>query len=231
MEFLKKEKCKAMLEKSKVLTQVQNSGIVAVVRGNSKEEAYQTAKACIKGGVSSIELAFTAPNADQVIGKLNEEYADDENVLIGAGTVLDAPTARIAIIAGARYIVSPSFSEEVAKMCNLYTIPYIPGCMTPTDIQNALTFGSEIVKLFPGSIVGSSMVSELHGPFPQVKIMVTGGVTLANLPEWFDKGAKIVGVGGQMVGPAANGDFEKVTENARVFKEQLDGILSDQVLA
>ncbi|MEE8825135.1 KHG/KDPG aldolase [Lentilactobacillus sunkii] len=220
-----------MLEKSKVLTQVQNSGIVAVVRGNSKEEAYQTAKACIKGGVGSIELAFTAPNADQVIGKLNEEYADDENVLIGAGTVLDAPTARIAIIAGARYIVSPSFSEEVAKMCNLYTIPYIPGCMTPTDIQNALTFGSEIVKLFPGSIVGSSMVSELHGPFPQVKIMVTGGVTLANLPEWFDKGAKIVGVGGQMVGPAAQGDFEKVTENAREFKEQLDGIVSDQVLA
>ncbi|MDS1016591.1 bifunctional 2-keto-4-hydroxyglutarate aldolase/2-keto-3-deoxy-6-phosphogluconate aldolase [Lentilactobacillus buchneri] len=213
-----------MLEKSKVLTQIQNAGIVTVVRGNSKEEAYQTAKACIQGGVGSIELAFTAPHADEVIGKLNEEYAGDADVLIGAGTVLDPQTARVAIIAGASYIVSPSFSEEVAKVCNSYTIPYIPGCMTPTDIQQALTFGSEIVKLFPGSIMGSSMISELHGPFPQVKVMVTGGVKLDNLAEWFDKGAKIVGVGGQMVGPAALRDFEKVIENARVFKDQVNEI-------
>lgn len=215
-----------MLDKAKVLQRVQDAGIVAVVRGESKEEAYKTAKACIKGGVGGIELAFTAPNADKVIGKLNEEYADDPNVLIGAGTVLDPATARVAIIAGARFIVSPSFSEDVAKICNLYTIPYIPGCMTPTDIQNALSLGADIIKLFPGSIVGSSMVSEIHGPFPQAKLMITGGVRLDNLSEWFEKGAKIVGVGGQMVGPASKGDYDQVTQNAGAFKAEIDKILN-----
>lgn len=219
-------KCVNLLDKASVLQRIQNTGVVAVVRGDSKKEAYQTAKACIKGGIGGIELAFTAPNADEVVGQLNEEYADDQNVLIGAGTVLDPATARVAIIAGARFIVSPSFSEEVAKICNLYTVPYIPGCMTPTDIQNALSFGTDIIKLFPGSIVGSRMVSEIHGPFPQVKLMITGGVRLNNLKEWFEKGAKIVGVGGQMVGPASKGDYEQVTKNAVAFKSELDKILN-----
>lgn len=213
-----------MLERSEVLEKIQSERIVAVVRGASKEEAYRTAKACIKGGVGSIELAFTAPNADEVIGQLNKDYANDRNVLIGAGTVLDPATARVAIIAGARYIVSPSFNKEVAKICNLYTIPYIPGCMTPTDIQNALTYGAEIIKLFPGSIVGSNMVSELHGPFPQVKLMITGGVKLDNVQEWFAKGAKIIGVGGQMVGPASHGDYEQVTRNATEFVKEVSKI-------
>ena len=146
-------------------------------------------------------------------------------MLIGAGTVLDPATARIAIIAGAKFIVSPSFSTEVAKICNLYTVPYIPGCMTPTDIQKALTYGVDIIKMFPGSIVGSSMVSEIHGPFPQAKLMITGGVHLDNLEEWFNKGAKIVGVGGQMVGPASKGDYEQVTKNASDFKSEINRIL------
>ena len=214
-----------LLDKSRVLEKVQAAGIVAVVRGNSKEEAYKTAKACIKGGVSAIELAFTAPNADKVIDQLNKEYANDSKVLIGAGTVLDPATARIAIIAGAKFIVSPSFSTEVAKICNLYTVPYIPGCMTPTDIQKAWTYGVDIIKMFPGSIVGSSMVSEIHGPFPQAKLMITGGVHLDNLEEWFNKGAKIVGVGGQMVGPASKGDYEQVTKNASDFKSEINRIL------
>ncbi|MDI4584754.1 bifunctional 4-hydroxy-2-oxoglutarate aldolase/2-dehydro-3-deoxy-phosphogluconate aldolase [Oenococcus sp. UCMA 14587] len=215
-----------MVEKSAVLTKLQKNKLVAVVRGNSNEQAYKTAKACIEGGVASIELAFTVPRADEVINRLNKEYLDDDNVLIGAGTVLDPSTARIAMIAGAQYIVSPSFSEEVAKICNLYAVSYIPGCMTPIDIQSALTYGSEVIKLFPGSVVGSNMISELHGPFPQARIMVTGGVTLDNLQEWFDKGTSVVGVGGSMVSPSERGDYHQVKKNASEFKNSLQKIHS-----
>lgn len=205
------------LQKSDTLNKIAHAGIVSVVRGSTKEQAYKAAVACIDGGVRGIELTFTAPHADEIIAELHTKYADDKDVLIGAGTVLDAATARIAIIAGAAFIVSPAFSEEVAKLCNLYAVPYIPGCMTPTDVQTALTYGAEIVKVFPGSIVGQSMVSELQGPFPQVNVMITGGVSLDNVKQWFAKGATVLGVGGKLVGPAADNDFEQVTENAKAF--------------
>ncbi|AQW20937.1 bifunctional 2-keto-4-hydroxyglutarate aldolase/2-keto-3-deoxy-6-phosphogluconate aldolase [Lentilactobacillus curieae] len=205
-----------MHSKSEILTNIQNNPVVSVIRGESAQESYNTAEACINGGVKVIELAFTAPHADETIASLSEKYTDTD-IEIGAGTVLEAETARIAIISGATFIVSPSFSEEVAKICNLYTVPYIPGCLTPSDVQSALTYGSEIIKLFPGSVVGPQMISELHGPFPQVKVMVTGGVSLDSLQSWFDAGANIVGVGGQMVGPAKNGDYKGVTKNAEKF--------------
>lgn len=216
-----------MLQKMETLNDIVNSGVVAVVRGDSKEQTFKAAVACIEGGVKGIELTFTAPHADEVIAELNDKYPDKDQALIGAGTVLDASTARIAIIAGARFIVSPSFSKEVAKLCNLYSIPYIPGCMTPTDIQTALTYGSDIIKMFPGSVVGPSMISELHGPFPGLNIMVTGGVSLDNLKEWFDKGATVVGAGGNLVGPAKQGDFAKVTENAKAYRKEIDSILGN----
>jgi len=209
-----------MLQKSESLNKIAKSGIVAVVRGSSKEEAYNSAVACIEGGVKGIELTFTAPHADEIIADLTDKYASDDSVMIGAGTVLDPATARISIIAGAKFIVSPSFSEDVAKLCNLYAIPYIPGCMTPTDVQTALTFGAEIVKIFPGSVVGQNMVSEIHGPFPQVNVMVTGGVSIDNVNEWFAKGATVLGVGGKLVGPGAKGDFKQVTENAKAFVKE-----------
>ncbi|HJE44362.1 bifunctional 2-keto-4-hydroxyglutarate aldolase/2-keto-3-deoxy-6-phosphogluconate aldolase [Levilactobacillus namurensis] len=206
-----------MLQKSDALGKVSRAGVVAVVRGDSKEQAYKSAIACVEGGVRGIELTFTAPHADEVIADLVEKYQDNDEVLIGAGTVLDTSTARISILAGAQFIVSPSFSKDVAMLCNLYAIPYIPGCMTPSDIQQALSYGAEIVKVFPGSVVGQPMVSELQGPFPQANLMITGGVSLNNLEEWFAKGATVVGVGGKLVGPAAEGDYNQVTKNAIAY--------------
>lgn len=210
-----------MLQKMEILKNVQNSGVVAVVRGASKEEAYKAAKACIEGGVKAIELTFTAPHADEIIGDLAEEYKNDSEVVIGAGTVLDPATARLAIIAGAKFVVSPSFSKDVAKLCNLYAIPYMPGCMTPREVQDALSYGSDVVKIFPGSVVGQGMVSALKGPFPQVNIMPTGGVSLENMKEWFDKGVIVVGAGGNLVGPAAKGDFDQVKKNAEAYHAEI----------
>lgn len=214
-----------MLQKVDAISKVAKAGVVAVVRGQSKDESLKTAIACIDGGITGIELAFTAPHADETIAELNVKYSSTE-AFVGAGTVLDPATARVAIIAGAKFIVSPSFNKDVAMLCNLYAIPYIPGCMTPTDIQTALSYGSDIIKLFPGSVVGKSMVSELHGPFPQASLMVTGGVSLDNMQEWFDKGATVLGAGGNLVGPAKDGDFDQVKKNAQAYRKQIDIIQS-----
>lgn len=212
------------LPKYVTLNNMRKAGVVAVVRGYSEENAYKTAKACIAGGVNAIELAFTSPNADVTIKKLVEEYADKEEVIVGAGTVLDPATARMAIVSGAKFIVSPSFNAETAKECNLYGIPYIPGCFSPTEVQSALTYGADVVKIFPGSIAGKGVINELHGPFPYVNVMPSGGVSLDNMHEWFENGAYVVGVGGGLVGPAKDDDYEAVTNNAKAFSEKFRSI-------
>lgn len=208
-----------MIKKYEVLNNVQKAGIVAVVRGNSADDAYKTSVACIEGGVKAIEVAFTAPHADQTIAKLTEKYADDDSVIIGAGTVLEPVSARLALMAGAEFVVSPSFNKEVAKMCNLYGVSYMAGCFTPREAQVAMEYGVDVVKIFPAALVGAKAISEFKGPFPQMSIMPTGGVSLDNLSEWFAAGAFVVGVGGQLVGPAKTGDYAKVTENAKKFHE------------
>lgn len=210
------------LPKYEALKNVEKAGVVAVVRGHNEENSYQVSKACIKGGVTAIELAFTSPNADVTIKRLSEEYAEDDNVVVGAGTVLDPATARLAIIAGAKFIVSPSFNKETAKTCNLYDVPYIPGCFTPTEVQSALTYGADVVKIFPGSIAGLNVIKEIQGPFPYANVMPSGGVSLENMHEWFENGAYVVGVGGGLVGPGKDDDYEAVEKNAKAFHSEFE---------
>jgi len=212
------------LKRVAILNRLQEAGVIAVVRGDSKEEALQASHAVIKGGMTGIELTFTVPHADEVISELAESYKDNEDVLIGAGTVLDAVTARLAIVAGAQFIVSPSFDQETAELCNLYQIPYLPGCMTITEMKTALKSGVDIVKLFPGSAFGPSIVKAVKGPMPQLNIMPTGGVSLDNMADWFKAGVVAVGVGGNLLAPAATGDFDKVTEVAKEYVAKLNEI-------
>lgn len=209
-----------VLPKFEALNKVKKAGVVAVVRGTSEKNSYLTAKACIAGGITAIELAFTSPNADVTIKRLSEEFANNDQVVIGAGTVLDSPTARMAIIAGAKFIVSPSFNSKTAETCNLYAVPYIPGCFSPTEVQQALTYGADVIKIFPGSIAGQSIIPEIHGPFPYASIMPSGGVSLSNMHEWFEKGAYVVGVGGSLVGPAKENKYDQVKSNAQAFHQE-----------
>ncbi|MCT8311237.1 bifunctional 4-hydroxy-2-oxoglutarate aldolase/2-dehydro-3-deoxy-phosphogluconate aldolase [Tetragenococcus halophilus] len=205
------------MTKSEVLTEIKEAGIVAVIRGESKEEAYQTAVACIKGGVKAIELTFTVPEVDNVISSLKNEYSNDLEVMIGAGTVLDVFTARIAIMSGAKFIVSPSFDQDTALLCNEYQVPYMPGCMTVTEVQTAMKYGAEIVKAFPGDVLGKAFIKSIKAPLPQANIMPTGGVNLENMHEWFDAGAVAVGAGSNLTGDATTGDFEEVTKKAAAY--------------
>ncbi|MFT9038787.1 bifunctional 4-hydroxy-2-oxoglutarate aldolase/2-dehydro-3-deoxy-phosphogluconate aldolase [Schleiferilactobacillus harbinensis] len=209
------------MQKVDRLLRLQKAGIVAVVRGNSPEEAEKTADAVIAGGVTAIELTFTVPHADKVIEHLTEKYANDDAVVIGAGTVLDPATARVAMIAGAEFIVSPSFNAETAKMCNLYATPYTPGCMTPTEMQSALEAGVDLVKLFPGAVMKPAMVSAVLAPFPYLSIMPTGGVNVENMAEWFKAGVTLVGAGSNLTAGAKTGDYAAVTAQAKKYQAKL----------
>ncbi|WP_348921220.1 bifunctional 4-hydroxy-2-oxoglutarate aldolase/2-dehydro-3-deoxy-phosphogluconate aldolase [Enterococcus rotai] len=212
------------MKRVNILSRLEKTGVVAVVRGTTKEEALKACHAIIEGGMTGIELTFTVPQAAEVIKELVEIYSDRSDIVIGAGTVLDAVTARLAIMAGAQYVVSPSFNRETAELCNLYQVPYLPGCMTITEVQEALKSGADIVKLFPGSAYGPSIISAFMAPMPQVSLMPTGGVNLDNMADWFKAGAVTVGVGGDLLAPATFGDFQKVTETARRYMAKLKEI-------
>jgi 2-dehydro-3-deoxyphosphogluconate aldolase / (4S)-4-hydroxy-2-oxoglutarate aldolase len=206
-----------MMKKINVLTKIAECGVVAVVRADSKEEAVNISEACVKGGIQGIEVTFTVKGADEVIKELTSVYENNNNVIIGAGTVLDAATARIAILAGAQFVVSPAFDEDTAKLCNLYQVPYMPGCMTITEMKRALEAGVDIVKLFPGNAFGPEFVKAVKAPLPQVNIMPTGGVDLDNVEQWIKNGSVAVGVGGNLVAPAKTGEFDVITEYAKQY--------------
>lgn len=163
-----------------------------------------------------LEITFTLPKANEVIEELIVERKD-VRIVIGAGTVLDATTARLAILAGAEFIVSPTFDQATAEVCNLYQIPYLPGCMTITEMKTALKAGVDIIKLFPGSAFGPAIISAFKAPLPQLNIMPTGGVNSENLGEWLSAGSIAVGAGGSLLAPAEKNDYQQVTENAREY--------------
>ena len=206
--------------KLKVLGKVIESGLVAIVRTHSSEQALRIAEACARGGAAAIEITFTVPRAAAVIADLAKEYASG-GILIGAGTVLDSETARIAILAGAQYIVSPSVSADTARLCNRYQIPYMPGAGTMREIVNAMECGADIVKLFPGETLGPAFVKAVKGPLPQASLMPTGGVSVDNVGDWIKAGAVAVGVGGGLTAGAEKGNLQLVTDTARQFVEKI----------
>ena len=203
--------------KHEVMAKLKEQGIIAVVRGKTMEDGVRTAEACIKGGVKAIELAFTTPRAQEAIRTLVEEYKADPDVVIGAGTVLEATTARLAMVEGAKFIVSPAFDEETVRLCNLYRIVSCPGVMTPGGAVAALKAGADIVKVFPGDIVGPKMIKDIHGPLPQAPLMPSGGVSVDNVADWLHAGCIAVSAGSSLTGAAKKGDYDGVTAMAKRF--------------
>ena len=205
------------MEKEIVIAKIKQQGVVSVVRGKNAEDGVKIADACIAGGVKAIEVAFTTPRAHETIRILVDKYKDDPDVVIGAGTVLDAVTARIAILEGAQFVVSPAFDLETVRLCNRYRVVCMPGTTTLNGVIAALEAGADIVKIFPGEIVGMGMVKAIKGPLPQAQIMPTGGVSVENIGEWLKAGCVAVGAGGSLTGAAKKGDFATVTEQAKKF--------------
>ena len=201
------------MDKEQILQKIQNCGIVAVVRAESVDKAMRITDACIEGGVAAIELTFTVPHADKVIEELAKRYTPEE-IILGAGTVLDATTARIAMLSGAQYI-PPIRNQKVD------TTPMMPGIMSVREGLLAMENGADILKVFPADLFGPKIIKDIRGPIPYAKMMPTGGVTADNVGEWIKAGAVAVGAGSSLTAGAKTGDYKKITETGRRFVENI----------
>ena len=208
------------MKRIETIKKIAECGVVAVIRAESKEEGMKIVEAVKNGGIKALEITMTVPGAVDIIKELSQTYKD-EDVIIGAGTVLDPETARACILAGAEYIVSPSLNPETVKLCNRYRVPVMPGIMTVKEAVEALELGAEILKVFPGSAFGPSIISAFKGPLPQGNFMPTGGVNLDNVKDWIKAGAVAVGTGGDLTKGAKTGNYELVTETAAKFVEEV----------
>ncbi|OAA86092.1 bifunctional 4-hydroxy-2-oxoglutarate aldolase/2-dehydro-3-deoxy-phosphogluconate aldolase [Clostridium ljungdahlii] len=221
------------MNRVRTIMKLAQQGVVAVIRADSKEQGLKIVDAVKKGGIKMLEITMTVPGAIDIIKELAEHYKN-EDVVIGAGTVLDAETARACILAGAKYIVSPSFNADVIKLCNRYRILVMPGAMTVKEAVEGLEAGAEIIKIFPGSVFGPQIIKAFKGPIPQGNFMPTGGVNLGNVKEWIKSGAIAVGTGGDLTKGAKTGDYELVTETAKKFvqavKEAKEGKYNNNFL-
>jgi 2-dehydro-3-deoxyphosphogluconate aldolase/(4S)-4-hydroxy-2-oxoglutarate aldolase len=206
-----------MMDKAAVLNRLQDVGLIPVLRAESVDKAMALVSAIATGGVKVLEVTMTVPGAIQVIRRLVEELPD---ILIGAGTVLDPETARGCILAGAKFVVSPGLNVKTIDMCHRYSIAVLPGALTPTEILAAWEAGADVVKVFPaGAVGGASYLASLRGPLPHIKMIPTGGVSLANAREFLEAGAYALGVGSDLVDlkAMAAGKTEVVTETARKY--------------
>jgi len=201
------------------LKKITDSGLVVVVRANNADEAKKITEACLKGGAGAIEITYTVPGATQVIEELAKEYQNE--IIIGAGTVLDPETARIAILSGAEYVVSPYLNEETLKLCNRYQVPCMPGVMTIEGVIKAMELGADMLKVFPGEAFGPNIIKAIKGPLPQANLMPTGGVSLDNVGQWIKAGAVAVGAGGSLTASAQTNDYQTITSLAEQFVQKI----------
>jgi len=209
------------MESHKHMQTILNSGVVGVIRTESSEKLLRVAEAIREGGVNCIEVAMTTPDALDVISEVAGKLDD---VLIGAGTVLDAETARSAILAGAEYLVSPTLDLDMIKMAKRYDKIVAPGAFTPTEIMTAWQAGADIVKVFPASRLGPKFISDVKSPLPQVSLMPTGGVSQDNAPDFVKAGADVVCAGSALIDKQAmkKGNFKVMTENARSLVQAVE---------
>jgi len=201
------------------LDRVLDRVIVAVIRAESPSMLVDVAEALLAGGVEVMEVTFTVPRVTEVLEKVTSKLGS--RVLLGAGTVLDPETARVAILSGAEFIVAPSVNLEVIELCRRYSKPVMPGALTPTEVVTAWQAGADIVKIFPSELTGPKYLKALHGPLPHVRLMPTGGVNLDTAVDFLKAGACALGIGGSLVDQkaVAAGDLKKIETLARQYVE------------
>ncbi len=210
-------------DKMENLKRIEETGIVAVVRAENPEGALKIADAVKAGGIQAIEITMTVPGAVEVIKKLADTYRNKE-ILIGAGSVLDAETARSCILAGAEYIVGPATDEDMIKLCNRYQKAVMPGAMSVTEVVKAMEAGADVVKIFPATLFGPKIISAIKGPIPHAPLLPTGGVNVDNVADWIKAGSFAVGVGSALSAGAKTGDYEQVTETAKEFIKRINTV-------
>jgi 2-dehydro-3-deoxyphosphogluconate aldolase/(4S)-4-hydroxy-2-oxoglutarate aldolase len=209
------------MNKTEKLNLIHQTGVIAIMRAQSPDQLTAAADAIKKGGVRVIEVTMTTPGALNVIAEAARRYG--EEVLFGAGTVLDPETARSAILAGAGFVVAPALSLEVIALCNRYGIPVMPGCFTPTEMLAAWEAGADMIKLFPAEVGGPELIKALLAPLPQLQIVPVGGVDLNTAAAFIRNGAVALGVGGSLINQKLldTGDMDELTRRAAAFVEEV----------
>jgi 2-dehydro-3-deoxyphosphogluconate aldolase/(4S)-4-hydroxy-2-oxoglutarate aldolase len=206
-----------LMNKQEVLAKVKELGLLAVIRGPSADLTIQMVDALVAGGVTGIEITYSTPNAEQVVAALAKKYGD--SILLGMGTLTEPRQAESAKAAGAAYLVSPICEPELVKAMVASGLVVMAGALTPTEVMQAYRLGADVIKIFPGSLTGPAYIKALHGPFPHIPMMPTGGVSAANVGEWFAAGAIAVGAGSELA-PAnlvKEGKFDEITRRAAEF--------------
>ncbi|MCZ7542948.1 MAG: bifunctional 4-hydroxy-2-oxoglutarate aldolase/2-dehydro-3-deoxy-phosphogluconate aldolase [Anaerolineae bacterium] len=196
---------------------IRKTGVIAIMRTQSSEQLLHAAEAIRAGGVCAIEVTMTTPGALSVIEQAAARF--DHDVLFGAGTVLDAESARAAILAGAQFVVAPAFKPAVVELCRRYSVPVMPGAYTPTEVIAAWEAGADMVKVFPATVGGPEFIKALRAPLPQIELVPVGGVDVDNTADFIRAGASAVGVGSALINQKLldAGDFAALTERARKF--------------
>lgn len=208
------------MKKEEVLKRIAEVGVVPVVRASSAEEALRVVEAIREGGLPVLEITMTVPGAVRVIERVADAFGD--SVVLGAGTVLDAETARACMLAGATFIVGPSLNLATIEMCRRYSVAVMPGALTPTEVVTAWQAGADVVKVFPcGALGGAKYLKSLKAPLPQIEMIPTGGVSLSTAADFIEAGALALGVGADLVNTKAirEGRPQEVTEAARAYVE------------
>ena len=208
------------MDKLEVLRRLTDCGVIAVVRAENKDQAMKIVDACIEAGIVGIEMTFTVPGAADIIKELAGKYKP-EDILIGAGTVMDPETARAAILAGPHFVVSPCLNPETTKLCLRYQVASMAGAMTVKEAVECMEAGADIIKIFPGNLFGPSIIKAIHGPLPYAKMMPTGGVSAENAGEWIKAGAVAVGAGGDLTKGAKTGDYASIVTVGRKMIEEV----------
>lgn len=200
-----------------VLKKMFDCGVVAVVRMNDPERVKDVIQAISLGGIKCIEITMTVPKAVEMIDELRQSLNSD--IVIGAGTVTDSVTAQAVIDAGAKFVVSPILNLQIISVCKRRNIVSIPGCYTPTEIFTGWDAGADVIKIFPARSLGTKFIKDISGPFPQIKMIPTGGVSIENAGDWISAGAVAVGIGSELLDKTliAEGRFEYLTEKAKTL--------------
>lgn len=206
------------MKKMNITKKMAEIGVLAIVRTETFDRACEIAEGCIRGGTPVMEMSYTLNNAGEIIEGLSKKYG--ETLCVGAGTVLDSETARHAILHGAKFVIAPTYNEDVSKICNRYQIPYAPGCTSLTEAVDALSSGAAFIKAFPISdFYGPKLVKVFKTPIPDMPILASGGITLDNLHVWLENGVDVCGFGGLLT----KGTIEDIAENARRIRTIIDG--------
>ncbi|MBP6333446.1 MAG: bifunctional 4-hydroxy-2-oxoglutarate aldolase/2-dehydro-3-deoxy-phosphogluconate aldolase [Aminivibrio sp.] len=202
------------IRKYEVLSRIHDLGVVGIIRTPDTAGGIASAEAVFQGGITVLEVSTTFPGALDIMRSTAASHKSS-GLILGAGTVADSETAKLCIDAGAEFIVSHCFSEEVAKLCNRYGVAYMPGVGTVTEIVRAMEWGADVVKAFPGEVLGPKFIKAVHGPLPNAQIMPIGGVSPNNLEDWFLAGAFAVGLGSALVKPEGReGDYPAIRQTA-----------------